>query len=215
MRRQMNSRVFLINLIVVLLLLVGGGFVVYYYFQTATYISTNNASVSGQMITIAAPSSGKLTEWNGDIGKTYHTGERVGTIQAGTVRTDVTFPIGATIVQQNAVPGSIAAAGIPLARAYDLNNLWVTANVDETSYNDLKTDQVVDVYVDAFPGTTLTGKVSKIGLATAGTFSLLPASNTSANYTKVTQVIPVTISLDGYRGLTLVPGMSASVRIHR
>jgi multidrug resistance efflux pump len=75
--------------------------------------------------------------------------------------------------------------------------------------------QTVDVYVDSFPGTALTGKVDQIGLATAGTFSLLPTSNTTGNYTKVTQVIPIKISLDGYRGLGLVPGMSVSIRIHK
>ena len=148
------------------------------------------------------------------IGKTYNTGQKVGSISSGTNRVDITFPVGSTIVQQSAVPNSFIAVGTPLARAYDLTHLYVTANINETDINRIKADQTVDVYLDAFPGTNLTGKVNRIGLATANTFSLLPTSNTTSNYTKVTQVVPINITLDSYNGLDIVPGMSASVRIH-
>ncbi len=73
----------------------------------------------------------------------------------------------------------------------------------------------MDVYIDAYPDTSLSGKIEKIGLATAATFSLLPTSNTTANYTKVTQVVPVNISIQGYKGLGIIPGMSASIRVHK
>lgn len=210
-----SSRVVIINVIVVLLLIAGGGTAFYYYTQSINYISTDNARVDGQPIPVASPAAGQLTEWRGEVGKSFMTGDRIGTVKTAAGSVQVTVPIGGTVVQQSAVTNAIVGAGSPLARAYDLNNLWVTANVNETSINDVKIDQVVDVYVDAFPGTTLTGRVSAIGLATASTFSLLPTSNTTSNYTKVTQVIPVTVKLDGYRGTSLVPGMSVSVRIHK
>lgn len=212
----MNSRLLLVNLLLILVILAGLGGGVYYYYQTANYIRTDNARVDGQQIAISAIASGKLTDWNGQLGKAFGAGERVGSIvPAGqTAKVDIDFPVAGTIVQQSAVANSFVAAGMALARAYDLNGLWITANVDEKRYNDLKAGQTVDVYVDAFPGTVLSGKVDKIGQATAGSFSLLPASNTTANYTKVAQVIPVTILLDGYKGVALAPGMSATVRIH-
>lgn len=98
---------------------------------------------------------------------------------------------------------------------YDLNNLWVTANIDETKIDEIATGQDVDIYVDAFPNTTLKGKVQQIGLATAGTFSLLPSSNSTGNYTKVTQVVPVKVSIDDNKGVAIVPGMNVTVRIHK
>jgi MFS family permease len=52
--------------------------------------------------------------------------------------------------------------------------------LDETDLNDVKVGQDVDLYVDGYPNTTLTGKVDSLGLATAGTFSLLPSSNSSS-----------------------------------
>jgi multidrug resistance efflux pump len=211
------SRVVIINILVLLIVLGGGGAALYYYNQSVNYVSTNNARVDGLPVTIAATTNGQLTDWTGDIGKSFRSGDRVAAIQpatAGAPRVDITFPVDATIVQQSAVPNSFVSAGTVLARGYDLNRLWVTANIEETRINDMKQGQAVDVYVDAFPGTTLTGHVDKIGLATASTFSLMPSSNTNANYTKVTQVIPVTIALDGYKGLALVPGMNVSVRVH-
>ena len=45
------------------------------------------------------------------------------------------------------------------------------------------------------------------------TFSLLPASNASGNFTKVTQYVPVKIVVDA-RGAVLPLGTSVEVRIH-
>ena len=46
-------------------------------------------------------------------------------------------------------------------------------------------------------------------------FSLFPQSNSSGNFQKVTQVIPVKITIDDLKGLALVPGMSVTVKIRR
>lgn len=222
----MNAKRLLMINILVLVIIVGGGFLGYYFLnQSQTYLSTDNAKIDGQQIVIAAPATGQLVDWTGETGKSYAAGDTLGTIQmagatavagkpAAAVTIPVKIPTAATIVQQNAVKDSIVMAGMPLAYAYDFKNLWVTANINETDINDVKLGQQVDIYVDAYPGTTLGGRVERIGLATASTFSLLPSSNNTANFTKVTQVIPVTIKLDG-QNQNLVPGMSVSVRIHR
>jgi multidrug resistance efflux pump len=210
-----SSRIVLINVIVLVLLVAGGGFVANYYLQSVNYISTSNSRIDGQAITISAPEAGVLSEWNGTVGQTYSSGQTVGMIRTVERRVEASAPAAGTIVQQNAVVNSVVGAGTPLARLYDLNNLWVTANIEETKIRDVKLNQVVDIDVDAYPGSSMTGKVAQIGLATAGTFSLLPVSNSTANYTKVTQVIPVTIAIDNYRGLGLVPGMNAHIRIHK
>ncbi|WP_123042890.1 HlyD family secretion protein [Cohnella candidum] len=210
-----SSSLVLINVIVILLLIAGGGAAIYYYNQSVNYISTDNAKIDGQSASVAASSPGVLSSWTGKVGQSYPSGQIVGTVLSDKGTVNVTTPTAGTIVQQNAVVNSIVGAGSPLARVFDLDHLWVTANIKETKINDVALNQAVDIYVDAFPGTTLSGKVSQIGLATAGTFSLLPTTNTTGNYTKVTQVIPITVTIDGYKGLALVPGMSVSIRIHR
>jgi multidrug resistance efflux pump len=49
----------------------------------------------------------------------------------------------------------------------------------------------------------------------AGVFSLFPQSNSTGNFQKVTQVIPVKVAVDDRQGLALVPGMNVTARIHR
>jgi multidrug resistance efflux pump len=44
---------------------------------------------------------------------------------------------------------------------------------------------------------------------------LSPESNSSGNFQKVTQVIPVKIALTNTNGLSLVPGMNVTVHIHK
>ncbi|MGC7873893.1 HlyD family secretion protein [Desulfosporosinus sp. SYSU MS00001] len=220
-RGSNTSRIILIN-ILVLALIIGGGITVYYYYnQSYYYVTTDNARIDGQQITIGALGNGKIADWNGSVNRRFTAGQRLGGLQVvgGTTATtpttmDITMPANGTIVQQNVIPNSFVAAGTPLAYAYNMDALWVSANINETNINNIQQNQSVDVYVDAYPGTALSGKVSQIGLTTAAQFSLLPQQNTTANFTKVTQVIPVIITLDGYKGLNLSPGMSVTARIH-
>ncbi|MCL6548659.1 MAG: HlyD family efflux transporter periplasmic adaptor subunit [Alicyclobacillus sp.] len=212
----MNARRLLVVNIIIILVIIVAGFVGYYlYNQSTLYLSTDNAQVSGQQIVISAPAAGKLQDWRGALGAHFSTGDAVGEVNAGGKLIPVSMPQSGTIVLNSAVNNEFVAPGTPLAYAYDLRNLWVTANIKETDIGDIKVGQDVDVYVDAFPGVTIKGTVSQIGLATASTFSLLPQANDTANFTKVTQVIPVIIQLQGDQGIGLVPGMSATVRIHK
>ena len=93
----------------------------------------------------------------------------------------------------------------------DPSQLWVNANIDETSVDRVKVGQQVTVHVDAL-NKDVPGRVESITPATASTFSLLPTSNTSGNYTKVTQEVPVRISVNlGNQPVLL--GSSVEVKI--
>jgi multidrug resistance efflux pump len=71
-----------------------------------------------------------------------------------------------------------------------------------------------DIHVDAY-NTTISGHVTQIIGAAASQFSLLPTTdNSSGNYTKVSQRIPVYISTDSPPDGSLLPGMSVEVTIH-
>ncbi|MFX3619567.1 MAG: HlyD family secretion protein [Sporolactobacillus sp.] len=213
------TRLLIIN-IVVIIVLIGGGAVGYYYYNQATsYVKTDNAAVSGQAVSIAAPTSGRLVSWSADQGKKFNQNQTLGRIASqGTdgkpVQTAVKMPEGATIALNSAVKNTFVAAGTQLAEAYDLKGLYVTANIDETNIDQVKAGQKVDLSIDAYPGTKFTGRVSKIGTATAGTFSLIANSNSNGNFTKVTQVVPVKITLDDFKGEKLLPGMNVTVKIH-
>ncbi|WEG11854.1 HlyD family efflux transporter periplasmic adaptor subunit [Pullulanibacillus sp. KACC 23026] len=213
------GRLLLTNIIVIIVLIGGGALGFYFYDQSANYVKTDNAKIDGQQIAIAPSTNGKLTEWNGTEGQTFSAGDTVGQIttqdaKGNNVQVPVTMPKNGTIALNNAVKDTFVAAGSPLAYAYDYNALYVTANIKETDIDDISTGQKVDIYVDAYKGTTLTGRVKEIGFATSGNFSLLSTTNQSGNYTKVVQVIPVKISIDSSKGVQLRPGMNVTVRIH-
>jgi multidrug resistance efflux pump len=57
------------------------------------------------------------------------------------------------------------------------------------------------------------GRVDGIAAATAATFSLMPQNNTTGNFIKVAQVVPVKISLDNPANYILLPGTSVEVKI--
>jgi membrane fusion protein (multidrug efflux system) len=98
----------------------------------------------------------------------------------------------------------------------DNENLWVTANLKETQLSSIKTGQEVRVKVDAYGDFELSGKVESFSGATGAKYSILPPDNATGNFIKITQRIPIKISLDKQPGASarvLFPGMSVFVRI--
>lgn len=203
-----------------LVVVVGGGIGTFLYLHNAAkYVSTDDAMVSGREILISAPTSGKVVDWTGKMDTTYATGSTVGDIQVnqGDSSSLVAIPVpqGSTIVQRSVVNGEYVSIGTPLAYAYNLNKLWVTANVKETELRYVNIGAKVHIYVDAHPNIPLEGTVAEIEPATAATFSLIPTESTNANYTQVTQVVPVKISIDYSPLVSLTPGMSVTVKIDK
>src|SRR5690242_15871287 len=112
-------------------------------------------------------------------------------------------------------PGRYLAASITGFYLVDTDHVWVHANPKETELTYVHPGQAVTVTVDTYPGKTWHGKVASISPAAAQQFSLLPAQNTSGNWVKVVQRIPVRIAVDtSDRNLPpLRAGMSVEVSI--
>ena len=213
-----STRVALV-VVAVLALLAGAAFGAYYILDSRNYVSTDNAQVDGDKIDINAPAAGYLIDWRARQGADVHAGDVVGRIRvdSGFVapQRSIRAPSDATIAVDNGVPGAYVNAGTNLATAYDLSRVYVTARVDETDVDAVQAGEKVDFTVDAFPDAKFTGTVREIQSGAAGEFSLFPQSNTTGNFQKVTQVVPVKVSIDDLQGLTLVPGMNVVVKIHR
>ncbi|MDQ0391171.1 HlyD family secretion protein [Labrys monachus] len=75
-------------------------------------------------------------------------------------------------------------------------HMWVEASPKETELTYVKPGQPVTVSVDTYPGVEWRGKVDTISPASSSSFSLLPAQNTSGNWVKVVQRIPMRVALD-------------------
>jgi multidrug resistance efflux pump len=205
--------------VVVLALIAAGAFSASYVLDARHYVSTDNAQVDGSRIEVKAPSSGTLIDWRATQGATLQGGQVIGRIRVdgGFVQPQQTIkaPADGTVAVDDGVEGAYVTAGTQLAIAYDFAQVHVTARVDETDVDDVRAGQRAEFTVDAFPGTDFTGTVQEIQGGAAGQFSLFPQSNSSGNFQKVTQVIPVKISIDDTHGLKLVPGMNVVVKIRK
>ena len=69
--------------------------------------------------------------------------------------------------------------------------------------------------MDAYPGRKFHGRVESLSPASGARFSLLPPDNSTGNFTKVVQRIPVRIRIDGAQDpqALLRPGMSADITV--
>jgi multidrug resistance efflux pump len=203
----------------VVALVVAVSLVASWLINSSTFVTTDNAQVDGTQILVNAPTSGTLTNWNAQLGTELRAGESVGRIAVQTGYMQPQMPVRApadgVVAVNNGVNGAYVTAGSQLAIAYDESAVFVTARVNETDIQAVHLGQVVDLSVDAFPGTVLTGRVVEVKTGAAGMFSLFGQSNTTGNFQKVTQVIPVKISIDDRRNLALVPGMNVTAKIHR
>jgi multidrug resistance efflux pump len=218
-RRMKRSTRISLLVILIVAVLIASAIAASYFINSRNYVSTDNAQVDGDKISINAPNSGTLIDWSAKQGTVLQENDVVGRIkiQGGFVQPQqsIRAPADATVVVDNGVEGAFVAAGTQLAIAYDFSKLYVTARVDETDIDAVHSGQKVDISVDAFPDASLTGTVSEIQGGAAGVFSLFPQANTSGNFQKVTQVIPVKIALSSTDNLSLVPGMNVSVKIHK
>jgi membrane fusion protein (multidrug efflux system) len=78
----------------------------------------------------------------------------------------------------------------------------------------IKVGQPVDIAVDAYKGVTFHGHVLSINPASQNTYALVPSQNATGNFVKVTQRIPVRISIDDPRDdMPLRPGMSVEANV--
>ncbi|CAN7571618.1 HlyD family secretion protein [Pseudomonas umsongensis] len=94
------------------------------------------------------------------------------------------------------------------------NALWVAAQPKETELTHVRPGQPVEIRVDSYPGVIWHGSVESISPASGSSFSLLPAQNTTGNWVKVVQRIPVRIRIDDQVGKPpLRHGMSVEAEI--
>ncbi len=122
-------------------------------------------------------------------------------------------PMDGVVSKRWALAGDVVQPGQAIFSIYDLRDLWVTANLEETSLRQLRIGDTVELHADAYPDAPLAGRVLQIGANTAAQFSLIPPNNAAGNFTKVTQRVPVKISVAPAPSMRLLPGMSVEVRI--
>ncbi|HTW68334.1 MAG TPA: HlyD family secretion protein [Acetobacteraceae bacterium] len=127
----------------------------------------------------------------------------------------VRAPFAGVVTQVNKLqPGQFLAAGTAAFGLVQTSGMWVAAEPKETALTYARPGQAATVTVDTYPGETWHGTVESIARATDQEFSVLPAQNSSGNWVKVVQRVPVRIDIkpDPHQP-PLSAGMSAEVSI--
>jgi membrane fusion protein, multidrug efflux system len=136
--------------------------------------------------------------------------------QADLGYTEVVSPFDGVVAKRFKFRGDYATPGVPIFTLYDTENLYVTANLEETKLQGVVPGAPVRISVDAFSG-PFRGRVLWVGKATGAQFSLIPRDLSTGEFTKVIQRVPVRIAIDkDARWPELRPGLSVTVAIsHR
>lgn len=130
--------------------------------------------------------------------------------------TTIVAPYDGRMGRRTVEAGQMIDAGEVLA--YVVNNetdKWVVANYKETQLASLQLGDTATFTADAYPDHTFKGTIISFSPATGSSFSLLPPDNSTGNYVKIVQRVPVRIRVTGARDeLDLLKvGMNVNVSV--
>ncbi len=95
--------------------------------------------------------------------------------------------------RKNIHEGQLVQPGQTMVDLVVADSRWIIANYKETQTSKMQPGQTVQITVDAVPGVVYEGRVQALSKATGASFSLVPQDNSSGNFVKVEQRIPVRI----------------------
>ncbi|MGE0223261.1 MAG: HlyD family secretion protein [Acetobacteraceae bacterium] len=122
---------------------------------------------------------------------------RVDEAQRQLDNTVIRAPFAGVVTQVDSVqPGMYLAAATAAFGLVSDQRIWIDANPKETEITHVRPGNQVTVTVDTYPGRQWTAIVESIAPNSGSEFSILPAQNTSGNWVKVVQRIPVRIRIE-------------------
>ena len=107
--------------------------------------------------------------------------------------TVITAPHDGIMGRRSVNVGQLLNPSQQVATIVDINNVWITANYRENQMENVKIGGLAKVTVDALGGKEFEGKITAISSATSARYSAVPVDNSTGNFVKVQQRIPVRI----------------------
>lgn len=129
--------------------------------------------------------------------------------------TVITAPYSGKLGRKAIQEGQQIQAGQPLVVIVNENNKWVTANFKETQLVNVYEGRLVEIKLDALPGKTFKGRIESVSAGTGAKFSLLPPDNSTGNFVKITQRVPVKVAFTDTSLANVKVGMSATVSVKK
>lgn len=109
--------------------------------------------------------------------------------------------------------GQLIQPGQTIVDVVDSKDKWVVANYKETQTANINVGQKVEIEVDAVPNHKFKGVVRSISRATGASFSLMPQDNSSGNFVKIEQRIPVRIDFTEDNDAEALERVSAGMNV--
>ncbi|MFW2487300.1 HlyD family secretion protein [Clostridium chromiireducens] len=190
----------------------------YYWYENTYYVSTEDAKVNADFVSVTPQISGKLLELNIAEGDKVTKNEILARQEMNNLpdtsveQSLVRSPIDGIVVKKQGTVGELLSTGQTLITLVDPSKLYISANIEETKLGKVKVGQPVDITIDQYDSEKFSGKVKTIGEVSNSAISLLPSS-TSGTFTKVVQRIPIKIELDSFNE-KILPGTNAIIKIH-
>ncbi len=129
-------------------------------------------------------------------------------------RTAVPAPVDGVVTNFDLQPGEYITAGRVVFSLVGTGDVWVDANFKEIDLTHMRAGQPATIRVDAYPDDIREAIVASISPATGAEFALLPPQNSTGNWVKVVQRLPVRIKLKNpLSDPPLRAGMSVVVEI--
>ena len=120
---------------------------------------------------------------------------------------DLRSPLNGYVLVRSAEEGEVVQAGAPVFTAVDLNNIWVTAYINEKDLGRVKLNQEAEVKTDSYPNKKYKGWVSFISSQTEFTPKYIQTTEERVKY-----VYRIKVRVDN-SSLDLKPGMPADAYI--
>jgi HlyD family secretion protein len=121
--------------------------------------------------------------------------------------TDLASPLDGWVLVKSSLPGEVVQAGTPVFTVVNLDNLWVTAYINETDLGRVKLGQKADVQTDSYKGKNYSGWVSFVSSQAEFTPKYIQTSEERVKY-----VYRIKVRVDN-SSLDLKPGMPADAYI--
>ena len=125
----------------------------YYWHKNSHYVSTEDAKVMGDLVSVSPQISGKLLEINIEEGDAVVKDQilgRQGMSNSQETNIDQSVfraPINGIIIKKQGTVGEVISPGQTIAMLIDPNKLYITANIEETKLANVKQGQKVDITI--------------------------------------------------------------------
>jgi membrane fusion protein, multidrug efflux system len=112
--------------------------------------------------------------------------------------TKILAPVDGMIAQRSVQVGNYVSVGAALMAVVPLSEVYIEANYREVQLGHVRAGQRARIHVDAY-NIDLDGKVVDVPAASGTTFATLQPDNSTGNFTKIVQRLPIKIVLAPYQ----------------